>query len=99
MLRPVREPPGAPDDRAADCHGQPPGPPYRQVRHHAAKGLEADAAELSFHLVVAEASGSGVLVGICDSLWRGQIDFRIWQEIHTHMRMEALQANLCVAFG
>ncbi len=52
------------------------------------QGREADSADHRFHILLAEASGNGVLVSICDSLWRGQIESRIWQEIHTHMRME-----------
>ncbi|WP_163335417.1 FCD domain-containing protein, partial [Enterobacter hormaechei] len=33
-------------------------------------------------------TGNGALVAISDSLWRGQIESRIWREIHVHMRME-----------
>ena len=56
-------------------------------RDHAA-GEEADIPDHRFHVVLAEATGNGVLVTICDGLWRGQIESRIWQEIHTVMPME-----------
>lgn len=58
------------------------------MRLEHAGGREADAPDHRFHLLLAESTGNGVLVGICDSLWRGQIESRIWQEIHTHMPME-----------
>jgi GntR family uxuAB operon transcriptional repressor len=57
-----------------------------QVEH--ARGEEADIPDHRFHILLAEATGNGVLVAICDSLWRGQIESRIWREIHTYMRME-----------
>jgi GntR family uxuAB operon transcriptional repressor len=57
-------------------------------RDHAA-GEEADVPDHRFHVVLAEATGNGVLVTICDGLWRGQIESRIWQEIHTIMPMES----------
>ncbi len=55
---------------------------------HAA-GDEADVADHRFHMIIAEASGNGVLVAVCDMLWRGQIESRIWREIHVHMPMAA----------
>ncbi len=57
------------------------------MRLEHAEGREADAPDHRFHLLLAESTGNGVLVGICDSLWRGQIESRIWQEIHAHMPM------------
>jgi len=58
------------------------------MRFEHAQGHEADVSDHRFHIQLAEATGNGALVSICDSLWRGQIESRIWQEIHTHMRME-----------
>ncbi len=55
---------------------------------HAA-GEESDVADHHFHMIIAEASGNGVLVAVCDMLWRGQIESRIWREIHLHMPMAA----------
>ncbi|HWK45528.1 MAG TPA: FadR/GntR family transcriptional regulator [Stellaceae bacterium] len=59
------------------------------MRREHALGNEADIADHRFHILLAEATGNGVLVSICDSLWRGQIESRIWQEIHTYMPMES----------
>jgi GntR family uxuAB operon transcriptional repressor len=58
------------------------------MRWEHAQGREADTSDLRFHIVLAEATGNSALVSICDTLWRGQIESRIWREIHTHMRME-----------
>jgi GntR family transcriptional regulator, uxu operon transcriptional repressor len=58
------------------------------MRWEHSQGREADQADHRFHILLAEASGNGVLVSICDQLWRGQIESRIWREIHTRMRME-----------
>ncbi|WNJ91537.1 FadR/GntR family transcriptional regulator [Bosea sp. 685] len=58
------------------------------MRWEHAQGKEADTSDHRFHILLAEATGNGALVSICDSLWRGQIESRIWQEIHTYMRME-----------
>jgi GntR family uxuAB operon transcriptional repressor len=58
------------------------------MRQDHAAGEEADIPDHRFHVVLAEATGNGVLVTICDGLWRGQIESRIWQEIHTVMPME-----------
>lgn len=58
------------------------------MRAEHARGMEADAADHRFHILLAEASGNGVLVPIADQLWRGQIESGIWQEIHRHMPME-----------
>jgi len=58
------------------------------MRWEHAQGREADTSDLRFHIVLAEATGNSALVSICDSLWRGQIESRIWHEIHAHMRME-----------
>ena len=40
------------------------------------------------HVLLAGASGNGVLVSLSDLLWRGQIESRIWQDIHSYMPME-----------
>lgn len=58
------------------------------MRAEHARGAEADAADHRFHILLAEASGNGVLVPIADQLWRGQIDSGIWQDIHRYMPME-----------
>ncbi|MDR3538674.1 MAG: FadR/GntR family transcriptional regulator [Acetobacteraceae bacterium] len=58
------------------------------MRWEHAQGRESDQADHRFHILLAEATGNGVLVSICDQLWRGQIESRIWREIHTRMRME-----------
>jgi GntR family uxuAB operon transcriptional repressor len=58
------------------------------MRADHARGMEADAADHRFHILLAEATGNGVLVPIADQLWRGQIDSGIWQEIHRYMPME-----------
>ncbi|ONG56106.1 transcriptional regulator [Pseudoroseomonas deserti] len=58
------------------------------MRADHARGVEADAADLRFHILLAEASGNGVLVQMADQLWRGQIESGIWQEIHRYMPME-----------
>ncbi|MFC3125461.1 FadR/GntR family transcriptional regulator [Pseudoroseomonas globiformis] len=58
------------------------------MRSHHARGMEADAADLHFHILLAEATGNGVLVSIADQLWRGQIESGIWQDIHRYMPME-----------
>jgi len=58
------------------------------MRWEHAQGREADTSDHRFHVILAEATGNSALILICDSLWRAQSDSRIWQEIHTHMRME-----------
>ena len=58
------------------------------MRREHALGREADGADHRFHVLLAEASGNGVLVSLSDSLWRGQIESRIWQDIHGYMPME-----------
>ncbi|MDJ0391601.1 FadR/GntR family transcriptional regulator [Roseomonas sp. E05] len=58
-----------------------------EMRGQHARGEEADVADHRFHLLLAEASGNGVLVPIADQLWRGQIESGIWQEIHRYMPM------------
>jgi GntR family uxuAB operon transcriptional repressor len=58
------------------------------MRWEHSQGHEADRSDHRFHILLAEATGNGVLVSVTDSLWRGQSESRIWQEIHTHMRME-----------
>jgi len=58
------------------------------MRRQHAEGIEADESDHRFHIQLAETTGNGALVSICDSLWRAQIESRIWREIHTHMRME-----------
>jgi DNA-binding FadR family transcriptional regulator len=58
------------------------------MRSEHAQGREADRSDHRFHVILAQATGNSALVLICDSLWRAQGDSRIWQEIHTHMRME-----------
>ncbi len=58
------------------------------MRHEHALGREADGADHRFHVLLAEASGNGILVSLSDSLWRGQIESRIWQDIHSTMPME-----------
>lgn len=57
------------------------------MRWEHAQGNEADGPDHRFHILLAEATGNGALVSISDSLWRGQIESRIWREIHVHMRM------------
>lgn len=59
------------------------------MRREHALGREADAADHRFHVLLAEATGNGVLVSLSDLLWRGQIESRIWQEIHSYMPMES----------
>ncbi|WP_159992400.1 FadR/GntR family transcriptional regulator [Roseomonas sp. 18066] len=59
-----------------------------EMRGDHARGLEADAADHRFHILLAEATGNGVLAQMADQLWRGQIDSGIWQEIHRYMPME-----------
>ena len=51
------------------------------MRWEHAQGREADTSDHRFHVVLAEATGNGTLVSICDLLWRAQTKFRIWQEI------------------
>lgn len=58
------------------------------MRREHALGREADAADHRFHILLAEATGNGVLSSVSDALWRGQIESRIWQEIHSYMPME-----------
>ncbi len=58
------------------------------MRREHAEGREADASDHRFHMILAEATGNGALVSISDSLWRAQSESGIWQEIHSHMRME-----------
>jgi GntR family uxuAB operon transcriptional repressor len=58
------------------------------MRRDHALGNEADVADHRFHILLAESTGNGVLVSICDSLWRGQIESHIWQEIHNYMPMQ-----------
>lgn len=58
------------------------------MRREHALGREADSADHRFHVLLAEATGNGVLVSFSDSLWRGQIESRIWQDIHSYMPME-----------
>ncbi|WP_426413700.1 FadR/GntR family transcriptional regulator [Bradyrhizobium ganzhouense] len=58
------------------------------MRWEHAQGREADTSDHRFHVVLAEATGNGTLVSICDSLWRAQTESGIWQEIHNHMQME-----------
>ena len=58
------------------------------MRRDHAGGREADVPDHQFHTILAEMTGNGVLVSLCDQLWRGQIDSRIWQELHLHMEME-----------
>ena len=58
------------------------------MRRDHAEGREADGPDHRFHVVLAEATGNGALVALSDQLWRGQIESRIWREIHVHMRME-----------
>ncbi|MGL4290451.1 MAG: FadR/GntR family transcriptional regulator [Phreatobacter sp.] len=58
------------------------------MRWEHSQGNEADGPDHRFHILLAEATGNGALVAISDSLWRGQIESRIWREIHVHMRME-----------
>lgn len=60
-----------------------------EMRSAHARDEEADIADHRFHILLAEASGNGVLVPISDQLWRGQIESRIWQEIHSFMPMES----------
>lgn len=59
------------------------------MRQAHADGQEADVPDHRFHMIIAEASGNGVLVAVGDMLWRGQIESRIWREIHLHMPMAA----------
>ena len=58
------------------------------MRREHAEGREADGADHRFHVLLAEATGNGVLVSLSDSLWRGQIESRIWQDIQSYMPME-----------
>jgi GntR family transcriptional regulator, uxu operon transcriptional repressor len=59
------------------------------MRRAHADGQEADVFDHRFHMIIAEASGNGALAAVCDMLWRGQIESRIWREIHVHMPMAA----------
>jgi GntR family uxuAB operon transcriptional repressor len=58
------------------------------MRGQHARDEEADVADHRFHILLAEASGNGVLVPIADQLWRGQIESGIWQDIHRYMPLE-----------
>ncbi len=58
------------------------------MRRAHAEEREADVPDHRFHMILAEMTGNGVLVALSDQLWRGQIDSRIWQELHLHMEME-----------
>lgn len=50
-----------------------------------AQGREADIGDHQFHVTVAEATGNGALVAVCDMLWTAQVESRIWREIYSHM--------------
>ncbi len=59
------------------------------MRREHALGRDADSADHRFHILLAEATGNGVLVSLSDSLWRGQIESQIWQDIRSYMPMES----------
>jgi GntR family uxuAB operon transcriptional repressor len=53
------------------------------MRHENAMGRESDVGDYRFHVVLAEATGNGMLVAVCDMLWKGQTHSRIWEEIYS----------------
>lgn len=55
------------------------------MRKENAQGREADIGDHRFHVTVAEATGNGALVAVCDMLWTAQVESRIWREIYSHM--------------
>jgi len=58
-----------------------------QATHDA--GEQAELHDHRFHMIIAEASGNGVLVAVCDMMWRGQSESRIWLEINERTPMAA----------
>ncbi|HEV7327716.1 MAG TPA: FCD domain-containing protein [Bosea sp. (in: a-proteobacteria)] len=58
-----------------------------QMRQAHAQGHEADAGDHRFHVAIASATGNGMLVAVCDQLWRAQLNSPIWDDIHRRMRM------------
>jgi GntR family transcriptional regulator, uxu operon transcriptional repressor len=51
-------------------------------------GREPSAGDHRFHIALANATGNGMLVAVCDQLWRAQLDSPIWKNIHRRMRLE-----------
>jgi GntR family uxuAB operon transcriptional repressor len=52
------------------------------MRHENAMGRESEAGDHRFHVILAEATGNGMLVAVSDMLWSGQTKSRIWDEIY-----------------
>jgi GntR family uxuAB operon transcriptional repressor len=52
------------------------------MRHENAMGRESEVGDHRFHVILAEATGNGMLVAVCDMLWTGQTKSRIWDEIY-----------------
>lgn len=59
-----------------------------QMQQANAEGKDANAGDHRFHLALATATGNGMLVAVCDHLWRAQFESHIWNDIHRHMRIE-----------
>jgi GntR family uxuAB operon transcriptional repressor len=55
------------------------------MRWENTQGREADIGDHRFHVTVAEATGNGALVAVCNMLWTAQMESRIWREIYSHM--------------
>lgn len=52
------------------------------------QGKEADIGDHRFHVAIAAASGNATLVNIVDTLWKTQLDSKLWKEIHRGMPMQ-----------
>ncbi len=58
------------------------------MRAENSQGREADIGDHRFHVTVAEATGNGALVAVCNLLWTAQLESSIWREIYSHMDIE-----------
>jgi len=49
---------------------------------------EADEGDHGFHVALAEATGNGMLMAVCDLLWKAQLHSPLWSSIHERMKMK-----------